>query len=54
MLQKKIDREIDKLLTQGHIEKMKECSDRYFVSPIVIAVKKRGVPEISVGISRTQ
>ena len=41
-LQEKVDKEIDKLLTQGHIEKLKECSDRYFVSPIVITVKKDG------------
>ena len=41
-LQEKVDKEIDKLLTQGHIEKLKECSDRYFVSPIIITVKKTG------------
>ena len=41
-LQEKVDKEIDKLLTQGHIEKLKECSDRCFVSPIVITVKKTG------------
>ena len=39
-LQDKVDKEIDKLLAQGHIEKLKDCSDRYFVSPIVITVKK--------------
>ena len=41
-LQEKVDKEIDKLLTQGHIEKLKKCSDRYFVSPIVITGKKTG------------
>ena len=41
-LQKKVDTEIDKLLKQGHIEKLEECSDKYFVSPIVITVKKTG------------
>ena len=39
-LQEKVDKEIDKLLRQGHIEKLTECSDKYFVSPIVITVKK--------------
>ena len=38
--QKKIDKEIDKLLAQGHIQKLEERSDKYFVSPIVITVKK--------------
>ena len=39
-LQEKVDTEIDKLLKQGHIEELTECSDKYFVSPIVITVKK--------------
>ena len=39
-LQEKVDKEIDKLLGQGHIQKLEECSDKYFVSPIVITVKK--------------
>ena len=41
-LQEKVDTEIDKLLKQGHIEKLTECSDKYFVYPIVITVKKDG------------
>ena len=41
-LQKKIDREIDKLIKQEHIEKLEDCSDKFFVSPIVITVKKDG------------
>ena len=47
-LQEKVDKEIDKLLTQGHIEKLKECSDRYFVSPIVITVKKDGSVKLAL------
>ena len=35
-----MDTEIDKLLKQGHIENMTECSDKYFVSLIVITVEK--------------
>ena len=42
MLQEKVDRETDKLLEQGHIQKLEECSDKYFVSPFVITVKKDG------------
>ena len=47
-LQEKVDKEINKLLTQGHIEKLKECSDRYFVSPIVITVKKDGSVKLAL------
>ena len=47
-LQEKVDKEIDKLLIQGHIEKLKECSDRYFVSPIVITVKKDGSVKLAL------
>ena len=31
-LQEKVHTEINKLLKQGHIEKLTECSDKYFVS----------------------
>ena len=41
-MQDKVDKEISKLLQQGHIEKLEECSIKYFVSPIVITVKKDG------------
>ena len=47
-LQEKVDKKIDKLLTQGHIEKLKECSDRYFASPIVITVKKDGSVKLAL------
>ena len=40
-LQDKVDKEIDRLIKEGHIIKLQECSDKYFVSPIVITVKKR-------------
>ena len=39
-LQEKVDGEIDKLIKLGHIEKLEENSDKFFVSPIVITVKK--------------
>ena len=41
-LQEKVDKKSDKLLAQGNIQKLEECSDKYFVSPIVITIKKDG------------
>ena len=32
--------ELERLQTEGHIEKLSSCSDEYFISPIVITVKK--------------
>ena len=52
-LQEKVDKEIDKLVAQSHIEKLQECLDRVFVLPIVVAVKKRRFLEISARISGT-
>ena len=43
-----VDKEISKLLQQGHIEKLEECSDKYFVSPIVITVKKDGSVKLAL------
>ena len=39
-LQQKVKIELEKLLNEGHIEKLKNCSDQFFISPIVITVKK--------------
>ena len=47
-LQDKVDKEISKLLQQGHIEKLEDCSDKYFVSPIVIKVKKDGSVKLAL------
>ena len=47
-LQDKVDKEINKFFWQGHIEKLKECSDKYFVSPIVITVKKDGSVKLAL------
>ena len=41
-LHEKVDKETDKILAQWHIQKLEECSDKYFVSPIVITVIKDG------------
>ena len=47
-LQEKVNKEIEKLLEQGHIQKLEECSDKYFVSPIVITVKKNGSVKLAL------
>ena len=39
-LQPKVNIELEKLLNEGHIEKLTTCSDQFFSSPIVITVKK--------------
>ena len=39
-LQPKVKIELEKLLNEGHIEKLNNCSDEFFISPIVITVKK--------------
>ena len=36
----KVSDELKKLSEHGHIEKLQECSDKNFISPIVITVKK--------------
>ena len=41
-LQDKVDNEIEKLLKQGHVDNLEECSDENFVSPIVKTVKNDG------------
>ena len=42
-LQDKLDKEINMLINEGRIVKLQECSDKYFVSPIIITVKKTKV-----------
>ena len=39
-LQLKVKIELEKLLNEGQIEKLNNCSDQFFISPIVITVKK--------------
>ena len=47
-LQEKSYGEIDKLIKQGHIEKLEDCSDKFFVSPIVFTVKKDGSVKLAL------
>ena len=39
-LQPRLTAELERLQTEGHIEKLFSCSDEHFISPIVITVKK--------------
>ena len=39
-LQTKVNIDLEKLLNEGHIEKLTNCSDQFFISPIVITIKK--------------
>ena len=39
-LQERVEGELNKLIDQKHIIKLDKCSDRQFISPIVITVKK--------------
>ena len=39
-LQPIVTAELERLQNEGHIEKLSSCSDKNFISPIVIAVKK--------------
>ena len=39
-LQPRVSAELERLQTEGHIEKLFSCSDDYLISPIVITVKK--------------
>ena len=39
-LQNQVDKEIDKLLKEGHIEKIDKIQDDVFIQPTVITVKK--------------
>ena len=39
-LQEQVNSEIINFLEEGHIKKLNNCSDQYFISPIVITVKR--------------
>ena len=39
-LQPKVKIQLEKMLNERHIEKLTNCSDQFFISPIVITVKK--------------
>ena len=39
-LQERVEKELNKLIDQQHILKLEKCSDKQFISAIVITVKK--------------
>ena len=39
-LQPRVSEELERLQTDGHIEKLSSCSDEHFISPILITTKK--------------
>ena len=39
-LQPRVSAELERLQTEGHVEKLSSCSDKHFISSIVITVKK--------------
>ena len=47
-IQPKVKNEPEKLLNEGHIEKLANCSDQFFISPIVITVKKHQSIKIAI------
>ena len=48
-LQEQVDKEIEKLLKNGHIERIEKIQDDVFIQPTVITVKKGQVSENSAG-----
>ena len=47
-LQPRVKIELERLLNEGHIEKLTNCSDQFFISPIVITAKKDQSIKISL------
>ena len=47
--QDKVEKEIEKLLTEGHITKLDKCTSDCFIAPIVITVKKGRLNKIGHG-----
>ena len=50
MLHVTVDIKIQKQLSQGHIEKIGVCSDKYFVLPIINTVKKEGSVKLALDL----
>ena len=47
-LQERVEVELNKLIDQKHIIKLDKCSDRQFISPIVITVKKHQTVKLAL------
>ena len=44
----KVEKEIEKLIKQGHIEKLSYCTDDFFIAPIVITAKKDNTVKLAL------
>ena len=53
-LQDKVEKEFNRLIKEGQIINIQECSDKYFISPIVIILKKDGSKKNGIRIKRTE
>ncbi len=47
-LQERVATEIERLIKEGHIERLKNCTENQFISPIVITVKRDGSLKIAL------
>ena len=45
-IQDKVEKEIEKILTEGHITKLYKCTSGCFIAPIRLTVKKRRLDKI--------
>ena len=53
-LQERVKGELNKLIDQKHIIKLDKCSDRQFISPIVITVKKDQTVKLALDSKKNQ
>ena len=52
-LQEKVEAELNKLIDQKHIIKLEKCSDKKFISPIVITVKEDQTVKLALDSKKT-
>ena len=53
-LEKQVEEELKNLQNSGHITRLDKCSDEFFISPIVITVKKDKSKKTSNGLENNQ
>ncbi len=47
-LQVKVAKEIKRLIKEGHVERLDNCTENQFISPVVITVKRDGSLKLAV------
>ncbi len=47
-LQQRVAAEIERLIAQGHIERLQHCTDDQIISPVVITIKRDGSPKLAL------